>query len=785
MKKLLPILILLSITFQIFAQTDSCGTPDADSAILTNLPWFGNNTYLTNLRDSLHNANSCSNCRVAEGGVGQYIYQIRVRVILYYDATHRALNDDEVQWYINAVNQIYKENGFKVQLYLDKCSIFRKSSSLYAYAGNWAQMMSTAYNTDRESDKLNISLIHGWNTGTGIGPYPFMQDKYGSVVIANGTNPFLSPFTANNISSSIAHEVGHTLGLLHTFHRNHCRADCFQECVSRTRTQEAKCLFTIGKKKCSVNGDLLCDTDADPSDLSGVEWDCNSYTITDTDDADDACAIKDNYGDFWLQAPNNNALNNLMTYQHFSNVVCNQITPMQQGVMYHYIGKTSSSMKYNADVDFYENDNFYQPYPTSPENLCNVATINSKQYHAFHHSNNTACDVDWVYFQNQSSTAKPFVIQIQEVIGKPLPDTKITVFAINNDGTLGAQLAFNDNISGTNLFSKITTGNLDADHSFAIRIENNITNTSDTRSKGHYYLRVDACYDKTSVAIVGDNAICSGSKQYSVSNIPVNATVTWQATGCATVNNTGLVTKTGNCATTLKAIISACGETYEVSKDIIVGLPVFGDAGNAIESDFECSEGSNTQCYSSGSNGKVSWTTSNNMSNFTSVSWTKLWSIPASPGGSIIWSGNTTGNTNGVNVHFKSADKHIALKTTLTNTCGSLEKYYCFYSTNTPCPSGMMMMSGGNQTLKIYANPANTGSTINLELFREEEQADFENSTIQLIDSKNNVVFEKSGSKDLKENFIIPNISNGKYYVTVTNMNGTVSQELIIGNNRQ
>jgi hypothetical protein len=67
--------------------------------------------------------------------------------------------------------------------------------------------------TDRHSGKLNIHLVHGWITGNGIGPYPWLQNQYGSAIVANGIG------YSNNIASSIAHEVAHTVGLLHTFHR--------------------------------------------------------------------------------------------------------------------------------------------------------------------------------------------------------------------------------------------------------------------------------------------------------------------------------------------------------------------------------------------------------------------------------------------------------------------------------------------------------------------------------------------------------------------------------------
>lgn len=116
---------MLVTIFGCYAVTDTCGVEDADSTTMTTFPWYGNNSYLTNLVDNINNANSCGNCRLDyEGGLGNYAYQIPVRVILYYDASHNALNDEEVQWYINAVNEIYRQNGFHVKLYLDKCDIF-------------------------------------------------------------------------------------------------------------------------------------------------------------------------------------------------------------------------------------------------------------------------------------------------------------------------------------------------------------------------------------------------------------------------------------------------------------------------------------------------------------------------------------------------------------------------------------------------------------------------------------------------------------------------------------
>ena len=78
-------------------------------------------------------------------------------------------------------------------------------------------------------------------------------------------------------------------------------------------------------------------------------------------------------------------------------------------------------------------------------------------------------------------------------------------------------------------------------------------------------------------------------------------------------------------------------------------------------------------------------------------------------------------------------------------------------------------------------------STITLELFADEQQIDFENATIQLLDKSNKILIEKVGGKLVKEKLDIHAISSGTYFITVTNTNGIVSKELIIngGHNNQ
>jgi len=205
------------------------------------------------------------------------------------------------------------------------------------------------------------------------------------------------------------------------------------------------------------------------------------------------------------------------------------------------------------------------------------------------------------------------------------------------------------------------------------------------------------------LAVSGSGSICSGSQIYAINNLPPGATVVWSRTPTNTttltqLNNVATLTKTGNGSVQITATISInCGTsfTYITIKNINVGLPYFSwtiptetQAGASSVDEFECSDVSNPMCYSAGSNGQKNWSTSS-LSNYTSASWSKVWSIPSS-GYGIIWSGTTSG----VNVHFKAMNKALRLKTTLTNACGIAEQYYCFHSTNIACPyDGPSLMS--------------------------------------------------------------------------------------------
>ena len=301
--------------------------------------------------------------------------------------------------------------------------------------------------------------------------------------------------------------------------------------MSRTRTQEGICLLSAGKKKCEVNGDCFCDTDADIHDFKDAVHTCTNPVLS----TDDYCKRYDNYGDAWYANATNSTENIMSYWQYYCRT---QFSKMQRGAMYYYAknygylfnNQNNVVFYQNTDVDTYENDNVQLDKDDVLLGYVDFFTINSVQYHTFHlvpsaSNSYTACDVDWVYFNNENGL-RQFILETKPVSGKPTPDTKITLYKITGTAPFYNQIAFHDNISTSNKFSKITK-NL-ADGQYALKIENKITNTSNNQSKGHYYISIYDCWDKSNVAIGGGGTVCINTPQtFTISGIPSNITPTY------------------------------------------------------------------------------------------------------------------------------------------------------------------------------------------------------------------------------------------------------------------
>ncbi len=274
---------------------------------------------------------------------------IPVQFILYADNNGNfPVTEAEVRDAIGAANDNFRRNYVSIRFFLD-CPVY------YSTCANcWNNPNDVTVGAMFLSHYGSHFSVHVIHNGGAQGSLPWTPLS-GSVVIddqalANGT--------------TLTHEFGHNLGLYHT-HRgrdfwqevpfwgfffseidNHDSGNCYQESVSRTKTQGIGCIGTVGQRKCDVNGDELCDTPASP-DL-GVPGRFN-FPLCDY-----VWTGKDNWNKPWVPHERN--------YMGYTGYCRNDFTSGQIGRMISYVpAYSSSSAGYSINYNTPTNSNVICP----------------------------------------------------------------------------------------------------------------------------------------------------------------------------------------------------------------------------------------------------------------------------------------------------------------------------------------------------------------------------------------------------------------------------------------
>lgn len=180
-------------------------------------------------------------------------------------------SDQRIKDAQNGISEYYNS----INIYFDYC------------VGDWIGDLSNinfAYLNNSKDDGLNIYLADSWPGGIA---------EVGSI---NALSTSADPPT-------MAHELGHCLGLLHTFAGATCPASSNSEL---TPTLNALGEY-VNSPNCSTHGDLICDTPADPAEGYDECFDNGQCTWQNLDN------ITDYAGNVYID-PFNTVVRNIMSY---------------------------------------------------------------------------------------------------------------------------------------------------------------------------------------------------------------------------------------------------------------------------------------------------------------------------------------------------------------------------------------------------------------------------------------------------------------------------------------
>lgn len=292
-------------------------------------PHYGNSAVLDSILELTLNSNNPEKSSSLTT-ISPTTFNIPIKVWLYRndDGSNPALSLNQVESLINSVNSDYLNANTGIQFYL-KCSIEYVNSTQYNSIDNdseFDQLLSIR----RDPKALNWHLVRNTTLPiAGRARFPWSGNNMSFACFFNGS-------LSDGMRKTTSHEIGHCLGLQHLHNTrgangwNGSAGNCYQESVSRSKKQGVFCTSKVGKKKCDVNGDLLCDTQAAPNKKANGSNSIGTE-IMNLDNSSGCNYVgggKDNWNDSWTPQTRN-----FMAYVEFR--TCRtEFTAHQTGVMH-------------------------------------------------------------------------------------------------------------------------------------------------------------------------------------------------------------------------------------------------------------------------------------------------------------------------------------------------------------------------------------------------------------------------------------------------------------------
>ncbi len=509
-------------------KAQDCATPNVNIQEAANLPWFGNPDYLPSFMDSV---------RSVDGIPSQYsrvVPHIKWRIPIRFWIFTTGNNSDPANLLKDGEDDDLPQELELQRLVDDANDAFRSTevpSGIQFYMKGSRQVVFQ--NTSPSAARILLFL-------SGSGNSAYYDDKAINVYITTGGDTYFSGlakefivlernrYASRNSATSMAHELGHYLGLFHTHQFTAGNTWCLREPVTRGATGDPACLvfpvnllFLPIVKRCSYTGDFLCDTEADPKLTDNI----NTATCTYTGNK------KDYWGERFHPLGDN--------YMAYGNRSCRKtFTETQVGVMWSTLLHTprGRSGRWRIDlngrqVDIYEPNNTVSgALSTNRRGLEqeHLLHLNIPQLHTFHKNiyNEVIDNTDWIPIETPpNGVIDDYVITVESTIANFIED--IEVFNAGEDRGLSVE---------TQLLTRIVSSAVPNQTKWQISIPCDIVNAERLylRVRRNQALNQFGTYTVLATSPVprfGDDfprTICPNqSNVVSLFSVPANTSVSW------------------------------------------------------------------------------------------------------------------------------------------------------------------------------------------------------------------------------------------------------------------